>query len=172
LTGHEARWPGTYRLAAGTLRTVPTLKLKWGASWPKVLPASMTRFPSGDDLIPATVLGTRSKLLGTLELLLYCVGVTFICCAHANVMAATARPSAWCDVKAAVAVARARKLKAWPMCLVWTTELRNYRRALHWHECGIELLLRAPMCWLSSPSLTSWRDVLTAEARPPSSKLR
>ena len=46
-----------------------------GASWPEVLPALMTRFPAGDDLIPATVPVTRSKSLGALGLLICSVGV-------------------------------------------------------------------------------------------------
>jgi len=73
----------------------------------------MTRFSAGDDPIPATVLGTRSKLLGALGLLIRSVGVAFICRARANVLAAAARPSACRDVTTAVAAARARKLEAW-----------------------------------------------------------
>ena len=39
---------------AGDMRAAATLGLKWGASWPEVLPASMTRFPAGDDPIPSS----------------------------------------------------------------------------------------------------------------------
>ena len=170
-----------------------TLGLKWGASWPEVLPASMTRFPAADDPIPATVFGTRSKPPGALGLLIRSVGVAFICRARAKVLAAAARPSAcrdvpaavaadpiaatvfgtrskppgaWgllirgvgvaficrarakvlaaaarpfaCrDVPAAVAAARARKLEAWPTCLVRTAELGDCEEsstlAWAWH---------------------------------------
>ena len=63
----------------------------------------MTRFPAGDDPIPATVFGTRSKPLGALGLLIRGVGVAFICRARAKVLATAARPSTCCDVTAAVA---------------------------------------------------------------------
>ena len=112
MTGHGARWPGTHRPTAGDLRIVATLGLKWGASWPKVSPASMTRFPAGDDLIPATIFRTRSKPSGALGLLIHGVGVAFICRARAKALAAAARPSACCGVTAAAAAARARKLEA------------------------------------------------------------
>jgi len=94
------------------MRDVARLGLKWGASWPEVLPASMTRFPAGDDPIPATVFGTRSKPSGALGLLIRGVGVAFICRARAKVLAAAARPSACRDVTAAVAAAPARKSEA------------------------------------------------------------
>ena len=45
----------------------------------------MTRFPAGDDPIPATVFGTRSKSSGALGLLIRGVGVAFICRARAKV---------------------------------------------------------------------------------------
>jgi hypothetical protein len=69
----------------------------------------MTRFSAGDDSIPATIFGTRSKPLGTLGLLIRGVGVAFICRARAK----------------AVAAARARNLEAWPTCLVRTAELED-----------------------------------------------
>ena len=50
----DPRWPGTHRPAAGDMRAAAILGLKWGASWPEVLPASMTRFPAGDDPIPSS----------------------------------------------------------------------------------------------------------------------
>ena len=81
----------------------------------------MTRFSAGDDPIPATVLGTRSKLLGALGLLIRSVGVAFICRARAK----------------AVAAARARNLEAWPTCLVQTAELGDCEEsstlAWAWH---------------------------------------
>jgi len=94
------------------LRTIATLGLKWGASWPEVSPASTTRFSAGNDPIPATVFGTRSKLLGVLELLIRGVGVEFICRARAKVLAVAAHPSACRDVTVAAPVARACKLEA------------------------------------------------------------
>jgi len=65
----------------------------------------MTRFLAGDDHIPATVFGTRSKSSGALGLLIHGVGVAFICRARAKVLATPARPSACRDVPAA---------EAWP----------------------------------------------------------
>ena len=113
------------------------LGLKWGASWPEVLPASMTRFPAADDPIPATVFGTRSKPPGALGLLIRGVGVAFICRARAKVLAAAARPSACRDVPAAVAAAPARKSEAWLTWLVRTAELGDCEEsstlAWAWH---------------------------------------
>jgi hypothetical protein len=63
----------------------------------------MTRFPAGDDSIPATVFRTSYKLPVALGLLIRGVGVAFIFRARAKVLAAAARPSACCDVPAAVA---------------------------------------------------------------------
>ena len=68
-------WPwgalaGAHRPAAGDLWAAAILGLTWGASWPEVTPPSMTRFPAGDDPIPATVPVTRSKPLGALGLLI------------------------------------------------------------------------------------------------------
>jgi len=97
----------------------------------------MTRFPAGDDPIPTTVFGTRSKPLGALGMLIRGVGVAFICRARAKVLAGAARPSACRDVTAAVAAARARKLEAWPTCLVRTAELKDCEEsstlARAWH---------------------------------------
>jgi hypothetical protein len=89
----------------------------------------MTRFPAGDDLIPATIFRTRSKPSGALGLLIHGVGVAFICRARAKALAAAARPSACCGVTAAVAAARARKLEAWPTCLVRTAQLWDYEES-------------------------------------------
>jgi hypothetical protein len=47
----------------------------------------MTCFPAGDDPIPATVFGTRSKPLGALGLLIRGMGMTFICRARAKLRA-------------------------------------------------------------------------------------
>jgi hypothetical protein len=89
------------------------------------------------DPIPATVFGTCSKPPGALGLLIRGVGVTFICRARAKVLAAAARPSACRDVPAAVAAACARKLEAWPTCLVQTAELGDFEEsstlAWVWH---------------------------------------
>jgi hypothetical protein len=97
----------------------------------------MTRFPAGDNPIPSTVFGTRSKPLGALGLLIRGMGMTFICRARAKVLAAAARPSACRDVMAAVAAARARKLEAWLTCLVRTAELGDCEEsstlAWAWH---------------------------------------
>ena len=116
---------------------VAKLGLRWGASWPEVLPASMTRFPAGDDPIPATVFGTRSKPSGALGLLIRGVGVAFICRARAKVLAAAARPSACRDVPAAVAAAPSRKSEAWLTWLVRTAELGDCEEssmlAWAWH---------------------------------------
>jgi hypothetical protein len=97
----------------------------------------MTRFPVGDSPIPATIFGTRSKPPGALGLRIRGVSVAFIFRAHAKVLAAAARPSACRDVTAAVAAARARKLEAWPMCLVRTAKLGDCEEsctlAWAWH---------------------------------------
>ena len=89
----------------------------------------MTCFSVGDDPIPPTVFGTRSKPPSALGLLIRGVGVAFICPARAKVLAAAARPSACRDVTAAVAAARAHKLEAWPTCLVsaWSSLFRGVR---------------------------------------------
>nr|TKS06664.1 hypothetical protein D5086_0000120880 [Populus alba] len=47
----------------------------------------------------------------------------FIFRSRAKVLAAAARLSTWHDVTATAAVAHARKLEAWPTCLVWIAEL-------------------------------------------------
>jgi hypothetical protein len=44
LTSHRACWPGAHRPTSGALRTVATLGLKWGVSWPEVSPASKVVF--------------------------------------------------------------------------------------------------------------------------------
>jgi len=75
------------------------------------------------DPIPATGFATRSKPPGALGLLIRDVGVAFICRTRTKVLASVACPSACCDVPAVVAAARARKLEAWPTCLVRTAEL-------------------------------------------------
>ena len=81
---------------------------------------------------------TRSKPLGALGLLIRDAGVHALCCrARAKVLAAPTRPTAWRDVTAAVAAARARKLEAWPTCLVRTAELGDCEEsstlAWAWH---------------------------------------
>jgi hypothetical protein len=70
----------------------------------------MTRFPAGEDPIPATVFETRSKPLGMLELLIR--GVAFIFYSRAKVLAPAARPFACHDVTATAAATCARKLEA------------------------------------------------------------
>ncbi len=61
----------------------------------------------------------------------------FSCHARAKVLAAPTRPTAWRDVTAAVAAACARKLEAWPTCLVRTAELGDCEEsstlAWAWH---------------------------------------
>ena len=52
----------------------------------------MTRFPAGDDPIPATVFGTRSKPSGALGLLIRGVGVALNCRARAHALALLAIP--------------------------------------------------------------------------------
>nr|TKS17494.1 hypothetical protein D5086_0000013180 [Populus alba] len=59
---------------------------------------------------------------------------------RAKVLAAPTRPMAWRDVTAAVAAACARKLEAWPTCLVRTAELGDCEESCTAWACRIQLL--------------------------------
>nr|TKS01557.1 hypothetical protein D5086_0000171960 [Populus alba] len=59
---------------------------------------------------------------------------------RAKVLAAPTRPTAWRDVTAAVASACARKLEAWPTCLVRTAELGDCEESCTAWACRIQLL--------------------------------
>nr|TKR97781.1 hypothetical protein D5086_0000209810 [Populus alba] len=85
--------------------------------------------------------------------------------------AAPTRPTAWRDVTAAVAAARARKLEAWPACLVRTAELGDCEESSTAWACCIQVP-RSCQGAGSPRHPQAPARCAAAEAWPPSSELR